>query len=118
MRINVYAIMHCHVYFGTCIYTWTCKCKFILCQVSQVVPSGSCSVFFQTCVLPGGFPTVRFHPYNSQDFEDFTAQRTAPWPCGNPKKKEIGKLKAHLDSVAKYNLEKYMSIILRGIFWP
>ena len=25
-----------------------------------------------------GFPTVRFHPYNSEDFEDFTAQRTAP----------------------------------------
>ncbi|CAK9080108.1 unnamed protein product [Durusdinium trenchii] len=24
-----------------------------------------------------GFPTVRFHPYNSEDFEDFTAQRTA-----------------------------------------
>ncbi|CAK9080112.1 unnamed protein product, partial [Durusdinium trenchii] len=23
------------------------------------------------------FPTVRFHPYNSEDFEDFTAQRTA-----------------------------------------
>jgi len=23
------------------------------------------------------FPTVRFHPYNSDDFEDFTAQRTA-----------------------------------------
>ncbi|CAL1145641.1 unnamed protein product [Cladocopium goreaui] len=23
------------------------------------------------------FPTVRFHPYNSQEFEDFTAQRTA-----------------------------------------
>lgn len=47
------------------------------CQPNSSFASPKCR---DVCCTPHrwGFPTVRFHPYNSDDFEDFTAQRTAP----------------------------------------